>query len=76
MAHEFQIGDRVRIPWAMRDIYGEKGTVVPQSFGFTISPTPVPVQPDDDPNTVIQLSPNEVERLDVVTELGEVADGL
>jgi len=75
MARSFQIGDRVRIPIGLRDIYGDKGTVVEQSYAFKVTPTPVPVQPDDVPDHVLQCSTTEVEWLDVVTELGEVVDG-
>ena len=74
MAHEFKEGDRIRFEWHLRDVYGEKGTVVDPGPGVQQTNTTVTVVPDAWDVTA-HVHETDIKRLDVVTELGEVADG-
>ena len=69
---EFKPGDRVRFAYHLRDICGDRGTVVPASFRY---PGRIGVESDPQEDQLPMVSwvlPHEIEPVDAVTWLGEV----
>ena len=74
MDHEYEEGERVRLAWHLLDDDGELGIVVNVSHQGLLDVL-LDGKAGEEPRSVRNVFPDEVERVDVVTQLGEVAGG-